>query len=328
MSTNCSVVDSPIYQSCDCHLPLAFCALANVSGYALNVLWLFVLVPQVWRNFRHSSVQGVSPAWAILNFTATLNNTFFVFKVGNLPWYMYIYTYMPVIQAVMLLQFVIYTPRSVPKWVVAGLCCVAWAAIIIAQCFFHIYRELEWLSVALWSAEAYFQVLLNMRRRSTYGLSNSSIALTAIAKSTDFMQYYLLIMPIEYVIMGFFSSTAYQIGTLQVIYYWNKLPVGEESDIKEEDTSISRGCHAFRIVGMVFFVAELIVFAVSLLVRTRMMWLLCAPIGVYLSLLAYYLYLRKWSSIRWLRGNNCADVEATKPLPPPPSYSSIVPSSQ
>lgn len=86
MSTNCSVAGSPIYQSCDCSIPLWLCAFANVSGYCSTVLWFLVLVPQVWRNFRHRSVEGISVGWAIANFTAALNNSFFVFKSGTMPW--------------------------------------------------------------------------------------------------------------------------------------------------------------------------------------------------------------------------------------------------
>ena len=60
------------------------------------------------------------------------------------------------------------------------------------------------------------QIFLNMRRRSTYGLANMMVTITAIGKTTDFMQNYILIMPIQYVIMAYFSSTVAQIQTLQV----------------------------------------------------------------------------------------------------------------
>ncbi|KAI6193387.1 hypothetical protein M3Y96_01012500 [Aphelenchoides besseyi] len=120
---------------------------------------LFVLVPQVWRNFRHRTVVGISCGWAIANFTAALNNTFFVIKSGNMPWYLYGYIYMPVID----------------------------------------------------------------------------VSIIAICKSLDFMQTYLLIMPIQYTVMAFFSSTVSQVGTLQVIWYWNQQPVEEKSDVIESN---------------------------------------------------------------------------------------------
>ena len=66
--------------------------MANISGYVSTVAWFLVLLPQVIRNFRHKTVQGLSLGWAILNFTAAFNNAFFVFKLGKLPWYVYLFS--------------------------------------------------------------------------------------------------------------------------------------------------------------------------------------------------------------------------------------------
>jgi hypothetical protein len=82
----CTDPSSAIYIRCDCQLPMFMCAFANICGYASTVVWFIVLLPQVLRCWRYRSVDGISPAWAILNFTAALNNAFFVFKMGNMPW--------------------------------------------------------------------------------------------------------------------------------------------------------------------------------------------------------------------------------------------------
>ncbi|KAI6224101.1 hypothetical protein M3Y95_00847700 [Aphelenchoides besseyi] len=239
-NTNCSARDSAIFVSCDCGLPLFFCAFANISGYCSLVLWLFVLIPQVWRNFRHRTVVGISCGWAIANFTAAFNNTFFVIKSGNMPWYLYGYIYMP--------------------------------------------------------------VFLNMRRQSTHGLSNLSVSIIAICKSLDFMQTYLLVMPIQYIVMAFFSSTVSEFGTLQVIWYWNQQPVEEKSDVIER-YPISPRCNFLRWFGLTVFGIELLVFIVALIVRTRMMWLLVSPVVVYSIIFGYYFYINHLHKFRWLRAD-------------------------
>ncbi|KAI6170307.1 hypothetical protein M3Y98_01226000 [Aphelenchoides besseyi] len=288
-ATTCSTRDSAIFVSCNCDLPLFFCAFANITGYCSLVLWLFVLVPQVWRNFRHRTVVGISCGWAIANFTAALNNTFFVIKSGNMPCYLYGYIYMPVIEFVMLLQFIYYTPYSRNKVFIIIFCLLMWALIILPQVFFDVYHEFEW-------------VFLNMRRQSTHGLSNLSVSIIAICKSLDFMQTYLLIMPIQYTVMAFFSSTVSQVGTLQVIWYWNQQPVEEKSDVIER-FPISSQCNFLRYIGLTFFSVELIVFVVALIVRARMLWLLLSPVLVYGIIFGYYLYINHWHKFRWLRAD-------------------------
>ncbi|KAI6195968.1 hypothetical protein M3Y94_01052500 [Aphelenchoides besseyi] len=301
-NTNCSARDSAIFVSCDCGLPLFFCAFANISGYCSLVLWLFVLIPQVWRNFRHRTVVGISCGWAIANFTAAFNNTFFVIKSGNMPWYLYGYIYMPVIEFVMLLQFIWYTPSSRNKVFISVFCLLSWTIITLSQVFFDVYHELEWVTIALWSVETIPQVFLNMRRQSTHGLSNLSVSIIAICKSLDFMQTYLLVMPIQYIVMAFFSSTVSEFGTLQVIWYWNQQPVEEKSDVIER-YPISPRCNFLRWFGLTVFGIELLVFIVALIVRTRMMWLLVSPVVVYSIIFGYYFYINHLHKFRWLRAD-------------------------
>ena len=63
-----------------------------------------------------------------------------------------------------------------------------------------------------------FEVTLNMRLRTTSGQSTSSVVLGLLGKTTDFLSNYLLLLPVQYVIMTYYSSTLVYINGIQVSY--------------------------------------------------------------------------------------------------------------
>ena len=65
----------------------------------------------------------------------------------------------------------------------------------------------------------YFQIILNMRRRTTDGQSTLSVVITLVGKTTDFLANYLLLLPAQYVVMTYFSCTLAFINGIQVIFY-------------------------------------------------------------------------------------------------------------
>ena len=65
----------------------------------------------------------------------------------------------------------------------------------------------------------YFQIILNMRRRTTDGQSTLSVVITLVGKTTDFLANYLLLLPARYVVMTYFSCTLAFINGIQVIFY-------------------------------------------------------------------------------------------------------------
>ena len=67
-----------------------------------------------------------------------------------------------------------------------------------------------------------FQVILNMRLRTTGGQATSSVVLTLMGKTTDFLSNYLLLLPPQYVVMTYFSSTLAYINGIQVISGWRE----------------------------------------------------------------------------------------------------------
>src|SRR4051812_42612805 len=118
-----------LHQNCypDTLLPLEICLFGNLCGYASSAIWFVVLLPQVIRNFRHRSVEGLSVLWAISNFTAALNNSFFCFLTPRMPLFAKINAvYMSVLEFLMLGQFWFFTPNRWQKTAGAAVCICTW----------------------------------------------------------------------------------------------------------------------------------------------------------------------------------------------------------
>ena len=64
----------------------------------------------------------------------------------------------------------------------------------------------------------FLQLILNMKLQSTSGQSTISVVISVIGKSTDFFVTYGLNMPLEYVVMCYFSSSTTFINGFQVYY--------------------------------------------------------------------------------------------------------------
>jgi hypothetical protein len=94
--------------ACDPDLPLFYCTVGNVANYCSSICWFLVLLPQLYHNWKTKSVVGLSLLTALSNFTASICNAFFVFRL-TLPWSTYIMAvYMPLLEFLMLIQFVQY----------------------------------------------------------------------------------------------------------------------------------------------------------------------------------------------------------------------------
>ena len=77
----------------------------------------------------------------------------------------------------------------------------------------------EWLMLADVKV-CQFQVILNMRLRTTGGQALPSVVLMLMGKTTDFLSNYLLLLPPQYVVMTYFSSSLTYINGIQVINGW------------------------------------------------------------------------------------------------------------
>ena len=107
---------SILYTDCRGGWPHGVCAFANVCGYISTTIWFIVLAPQIWKNWKRQSVEGLSILWATANFTASIVNCFFVFSI-TLPLYLKISAvYMPVLEFLILVQFWFYSKHHI-QWV-------------------------------------------------------------------------------------------------------------------------------------------------------------------------------------------------------------------
>lgn len=219
-------------QNCREDWPKWSCIFANVCGLCSTALWFIVLLPQVWKNFRRKSVKGLSVLWATANFTASLINLFFVFIYTSIPMYGQISSvYCPVLEFALLIQFWMYgRNRKLEKIVYATACFILWGIIIGVELLFTLENFLEYAAIFLWCIETFPQIMLNMRLQSTSGQSTGSVLIAMIGKTTDFISNNSLVLPIQYVIMVYFSSSVAYINGLQVAWYY-----GNDDDFRQNE---------------------------------------------------------------------------------------------
>jgi len=215
-----------LHENCDSNLPDGLCVLANVCGYISNVIWFLVLLPQLLKNFQRRSTVGLSFLWASCNFTASLINLFFILQI-QVPLFTRISGwYMPILEAGMLLQFLVYSTASMNRKALLTVVSLSMYSVFIALETVKVFgkggetsSKMVWISIVLWSIETYFQVVLNMRRRSVEGQSYISLILSFVGKTTDVIMQFSLLMPKQYVYMTYFSSTIAYFNFMQLVIY-------------------------------------------------------------------------------------------------------------
>ncbi|KAF9151611.1 hypothetical protein BG015_006439 [Linnemannia schmuckeri] len=272
--------DGPLQQNCDPNLPTALCILANTCGYISNAIWFLVLLPQLIKNFRRQSTTGLSFIWASCNFTASLINLFFILDI-QVPLFTRISGwYMPILEAGMLLQFMVYSEvLRRRKVVLVGVSVVVYAIIIALEMTRAFGKgdgetssKMVLVSIVLWSVETYFQVVLNMRRRSVSGQSYISLVLSFIGKTTDVIMQFTLLMPTQYVFMTYFSSTLAYFNFMQLVIYTQPASIWKP------------------VVGVMSLL--LCGFVVLLVLRTSVASIVC-PIGVLVLLAVAFVGVRR-----------------------------------
>ena len=140
--------------------PRGVCAFANVCGLISTTIWFIVLAPQIWKNWKRKSVEGLSILWATANFTASIVNWFFAFSI-TLPLYIKISAvYMPVLELLILVQFLIYSKNRIQfKLCYGAVCFVIWIAIITLELSVDgVEENVQWIAIVLWSIETFPQV--------------------------------------------------------------------------------------------------------------------------------------------------------------------------
>ncbi|EDO44625.1 predicted protein [Nematostella vectensis] len=211
------------YESCRAGVSATSCNFAVFCTYTDATLWCFVLLPQIHKNFREKSVDGLSVLWSTAFFTASIVNSFYVFHV-KLPVYFCITTVtVAVISVVVLVQFWSYSKElAALKVYYAGGCVILWTAIVTLEFALNVKEtaaKIQWLALVLWSVLLFPQTAVNIRLRRTSGQSTPAVAITLVAKIFEFLGHSLLALPHQYLYMTYFSSTLACINGMQVIWY-------------------------------------------------------------------------------------------------------------
>ncbi|XP_060076425.1 uncharacterized protein LOC132556050 [Ylistrum balloti] len=239
--------DSGLERNCRPEWGLWTCVSANVCGLTSTTLWFLVLLPQVYKNFRRKSVVGLSILWATANFTASLVNIFFVYLFASLPIYSSINAvYMPILEFTILVQFWLYNTEfsAKSKYCYAAGCAIMWGTIITVQLTARKFAEMQWVAITLWCVETLPQIVLNLKLRSTSGQSTRSAVIATIGKMTDFLATYGLVIPLQYVVMTYFSSSVAYINGIQIAWYYRRGHSGGTSELPKatvEDNDFTEG---------------------------------------------------------------------------------------
>ncbi len=192
-----------------------------------TVLWCLVLLPQLLRNQHRRSVDGLNLLWAIANFSASLCNVVFMFRIDVPVQTRIMAVYMPLLEFCMLLQFwAWYRPSpSSPLWhhcryTVGALCVVLWTAAIGTQALVYSSSSyFAWVAIVLWSVETFPQIYTNIHTPSSAVLGQSvlSILIAVVGKTTDALSAYLLVMPEQTRVLAYYSSTSAWLNPLIVL---------------------------------------------------------------------------------------------------------------
>ena len=146
-----------LYENCRKTWPKAWCAFANVCGYISCSIWLFVLFPQIRKNRKRGSVEGLSILWATANFTASLANVFFALSVALPMCIKILAVCKPILEFPILLQFWFYSKHTMLMKSYGAVCVLIWIAVISLDVA-DAAEKVQWLAIVLWSIELFPQV--------------------------------------------------------------------------------------------------------------------------------------------------------------------------
>eukprot|EP00928_Gymnodinium_smaydae_P090344 TRINITY_DN74164_c0_g1_i1.p1 TRINITY_DN74164_c0_g1~~TRINITY_DN74164_c0_g1_i1.p1 ORF type:complete len:335 (+),score=31.79 TRINITY_DN74164_c0_g1_i1:29-1006(+) len=211
--------------NCEPDWPVATCYAGNLAGLCSTVLWFGCLVPQVILNFKRKPFVGLSPWWAAANFLASFVNLNFILRL-RLPYYVYVSGfYMPVLEALILIQFIAFDPRVVVRLAISALLCSCALGFVFAFMFWKTFGcfadAAEWIAVFLWSVETFPQLWLNHRLGNTDGQAEESVVVSFLGKTSDFVAVALLAMPAQNHVKTYFSTATAYLNICQFFYFRN-----------------------------------------------------------------------------------------------------------
>jgi hypothetical protein len=202
--------------------------LTNYTLYISFVLYVSLLLPQVFYNLKRRSVDGLSWGMHLLLITSYIFDI--GFSVGTLmPWQYYAIpmTEVPILM-VQHVQFKVYRREYQPRgYVIITISLLLLAITMIALLsrraqYAYLFPLFGFVSLTGWSIANIPQIILNFRSRSTEGLVVSYAFVSCIAHSSDIISAYGLNwgIPIK---IG--SPFAFLLGLILISqYYYYRQP--------------------------------------------------------------------------------------------------------
>jgi len=162
-----------------------------------------------------------------------------------------------------------------------------------------------------------------MKLQSTNGQATSSVVIAMVGKTTDFLATNGLSMPLQYVIMCYFSSSVAYVNGIQVAWYYGNDFLPEEAkpkasdkfaeslrsassnSDKKKDRNFSNSGHSasentvvkyVRVVGMGLLSLGMVGCVVGFCLNLGSWYGLFAPVGIATVLISAKLYILKFSS--------------------------------
>lgn len=282
----------PLLGACRPDLGRGWCLAGNASGLCSTALWFVVLLPQIVHNSRQKSVEGLSYAWSVANFSASCINLFFVLR-KDMPSYVLISAvYMPVLEYIIVWQFVLYGNRrlyglgaaviSATLGAYAAANVLAWHSLSDFAC------AMEWVAILLWSVETVPQLWVNYARGSTDGQAPGSVMIAWLGKTTDFLSMFLLVLPAQNVLKTYFSTSTSYCNVLQFFLLASSLQTGA------------------RRAGALLVALMLAAGAVLLGLKMQAFWVLLGPSAISVAVFGGY-------AMRSLLARRCSSIGLTGP---------------
>ena len=147
-----------------------------------------------------------------------------------------------------------------------------------------------------------------MKLQSTNGQATSSVVIAMVGKTTDFLATNGLVMPLQYVIMRYFSTSVAYVNGIQVAwYYGNDFSQDEKpkasdkkmdkySDSSENEDSQSGVVRCVRVVGLSLLSLGMVGCVIGFCLNLGSWYGLFAPVGIATVMISAKLYILKFSS--------------------------------
>ncbi|XP_057313704.1 uncharacterized protein LOC130655019 [Hydractinia symbiolongicarpus] len=200
-----------------------YCDLGNICALFSKIIGFTAILPQIYQIWNYQSVDALHVLWPTALVTAAISNAFFIFATEDRSFFKITAIYNPILYMIFVIEFWIFTNKNAQrKMSYAAMCIILWASLLTIELTVNSLngpKQLEWISVVIYSVKVLPQMILNIQLRTTFGQSTMSVFLYCLVSSFAFTSAYLLQVDLKYRIMHYLSSSLAYINAIQVIWY-------------------------------------------------------------------------------------------------------------